>query len=170
MVDVRGARQCALPSCRREDFLPFECDACHGFYCLQHWNYSGHSCARSQGKDCRVILCPLCKNAIRLVYGEDVSVTFARHEGSPDCVKKTKKKCPATGCKETLGPSNTFNCTRCGQDVCLRHRYEEEHPCHPKPSKHAIAVNTTSAGGQPAGAKKRGFFGCLCGGKPKVQD
>mmetsp|Transcript_30420 Transcript_30420/g.97268 ORF Transcript_30420/g.97268 Transcript_30420/m.97268 type:complete len:169 (-) Transcript_30420:20-526(-) len=168
-MEVKGARHCAFKECRREDFLPFQCDACHGYYCLQHWTYAGHACTEAAGKDCRVILCPLCGNSVRLVHGEDVQVTFNRHKGSADCVKKVKRKCPVAGCRQTLGISSTFTCTRCGQDVCLNHRYEESHNCQPVVNKNPIIVSTPNTGAQAAKPKK-GFFGCLCGGKPKVRD
>mmetsp|Transcript_90580 Transcript_90580/g.157201 ORF Transcript_90580/g.157201 Transcript_90580/m.157201 type:complete len:176 (-) Transcript_90580:110-637(-) len=175
-MEVAGAKICAVPNCHTEDFLPFQCDCCKQFYCVAHWTYEAHSCPKATGRDCRVIICPLCKNSVRLVAGEEVSVTFARHRDSKDCSKKVKKKCPAPGCKETLGIANTFHCPRCDQDVCLRHRFEDDHPCKKVQPSGGKPVPTGAWEGpakttvQLAAKPKKGFFCCLCGGKPKVRE
>lgn len=180
-MQVGGVSQCALPTCNRDEFLPFECDMCQKVYCLDHRTYAAHSCPKAAGKDCRVIICPLCKNSVRVVPEEDVNATFDRHRRSPDCAKKEKKRCPAKGCKETLGIANTFKCDRCGQDVCLKHRYEDDHPCTPpqkaapKQPPGAAAPQPPRTAPQPPQApkpkpKKKGLFACLCGGNPKVQE
>lgn len=40
-----------------------------------------------------------------------------------------RRRCAAAGCREPLGAHNTVRCWRCSQDVCVRHRFEEDHPC-----------------------------------------
>ena len=46
---------------------------------------------------------------------------------------------------QRLGPSNKFDCQKCGQTVCLRHRYEEEHDCRRGwPKAHALGFGSMS--------------------------
>lgn len=157
--------------------MPFQCDCCQKHFCVRHWAYEAHACAKAAGKDCRIFVCPLCNNGVKVVSGEDANVTFQRHRGSADCAKKVKKKCPTAGCKGNLGPANTFNCPHCKQDVCMKHRFEDSHPCQPPASKvpasAAVAAADNPAARPPAAQekkKKKSFFSCLCGGKPRVQD
>jgi len=41
--------------------------------------------------------------------------------------KPDRRKCPS--CQITLTLANTFHCTRCETDVCIKHRGEEDHAC-----------------------------------------
>jgi hypothetical protein len=46
---------------------------------------------------------------------------------------------------QRLGPSNKFDCQKCGQTLCLRHRYEEEHDCRRGwPKAHALGFGSMS--------------------------
>lgn len=158
--------------------MPFTCDLCKADFCLQHRTYAAHNCPKAAGADCRVIVCPLCKKGVRIVPDEDLAVTYERHRASKDCEKKVVRKCPAKGCRETLGLVNTFHCTRCDQDVCMKHRFEEDHPCQPTakpavaPTPKVVSAPVEAAPqARPVPKKKKGgFLSCLCGGKPKVVD
>ena len=46
-------------------------------------------------------------------------------------LKKTVRRCPVPGCKEKLSLVNVYKCEACGKEFCLRHRYKEDHDCHP---------------------------------------
>lgn len=104
------------------DFLPFRCDGCDSSHCLRHRLPESHSCP---GAAVSVsITCPLC-SAVFPVPGGDVEAAWAAH--NPTCAKpsgeagpKKKKRCPAKGCKELLGPINAVNCARCTELVCMR--------------------------------------------------
>eukprot|EP00397_Hematodinium_sp_SG-2012_P058792 GEMP01074718.1.p1 GENE.GEMP01074718.1~~GEMP01074718.1.p1 ORF type:complete len:185 (+),score=39.26 GEMP01074718.1:77-631(+) len=178
-MEVNVGAHCSVDSCHQLDFLPFVCDLCDRPFCLDHRTYDAHKCPRAEDCDCRVILCPLCKNSVKIVPGEDVNVTFDRHRRSSDCkLKEKKKKCPVAGCKEKLTLSNIFDCPKCKQTVCLKHRYEDTHECAKEniPPKKATAAPKAMAapalsgqeirtpGKQPR-RKKGGFFACLCGKK-----
>merc|ERR1712039_612756 len=67
-------------------------------------------------------------------------------------VKKGPKRCPVVGCKEQLGPSNRFECTRCGTTVCLKHRLQEDHPCNPGGG----ATGSSNRAGSAPPASRRG--------------
>eukprot|EP00450_Noctiluca_scintillans_P005268 CAMPEP_0194487180 /NCGR_PEP_ID=MMETSP0253-20130528/7553_1 /TAXON_ID=2966 /ORGANISM="Noctiluca scintillans" /LENGTH=193 /DNA_ID=CAMNT_0039327365 /DNA_START=22 /DNA_END=603 /DNA_ORIENTATION=+ len=137
-VDVRNGVHCSLPSCREFDFLPFTCDACGKDYCKDHIGYTCHGC-QEESRSVQVVICPLCNQSLRVTSVEDPNTVWEAHfaSGCKQVPKKTHR-CPVVGCKEQLGSSNRFDCQRCGQTVCLKHRYEDDHACTPKgapPSK-----------------------------------
>eukprot|EP00927_Polykrikos_kofoidii_P030735 TRINITY_DN26460_c0_g1_i1.p1 TRINITY_DN26460_c0_g1~~TRINITY_DN26460_c0_g1_i1.p1 ORF type:complete len:277 (-),score=27.36 TRINITY_DN26460_c0_g1_i1:121-840(-) len=124
---------CDLKECRQQDFLPFVCDRCHGKFCLDHFRYADHACPQAAGLDNRVLVCPLCAKGVKLVPGEDPDLTWQTHARA-DCPggvssASSKARCPVRNCKEKLTSLNTFNCTRCGACVCLKHRFEDAHNC-----------------------------------------
>lgn len=159
-MELDVGAHCAVASCHQLDFLPFVCDLCEKAFCLDHRTYAAHSCPKADDRDCRVILCPICKNSVKIVHGEDVNVTFDRHRASPECKQKEKKKrCPVTNCKEKLTFSNTFDCPKCKKSVCLTHRFDDAHECIKTiaPTAHP----QIATGGQPR--RRKGFFACLTG-------
>jgi uncharacterized protein YbaR (Trm112 family) len=126
---------CAVGSCRQQDFLPFECDACHQRYCLSHRSYTGHNCPQAAAKDYRVFVCPLCQRSIDVVPTEDANLTWQRHSTSGSCQPKPSSKahkCAASRCKTLLTPINSITCPTCGSRVCLTHRYTDQHSCRPQ--------------------------------------
>eukprot|EP00744_Colponema_vietnamica_P012287 GILI01017259.1.p1 GENE.GILI01017259.1~~GILI01017259.1.p1 ORF type:complete len:265 (+),score=-11.48 GILI01017259.1:70-864(+) len=128
---------CSHQFCHQKDFLPFECDACSQVFCLSHRTYSAHDCAFAEGKDARVIICPLCSMGVRLIDGEDPNVTWERHNVS-DCNPanhvRAKQKCPVPKCKTILTEINHYECTRCRKVVCITHRYGPDHDCTLRPT------------------------------------
>eukprot|EP00434_Breviolum_minutum_P005765 symbB.v1.2.005080.t1/scaffold292.1/size239810/24 len=190
-VDVKGAAHCSFARCHQLDFLPFKCDACHQVFCQEHFSYTSHNCARAEQNSVQVILCPICEAAVRLRAGEDPNITWDRHfrenctRSSPS--KTGPRRCPVAGCKEKLGPSNKFDCQKCGQTVCLRHRYEEEHDCRPAakqpatrprppsgPASHSSASAASSATPYTGKKKKKSLgqrigavFACFKGDSTK---
>lgn len=186
-VDVKGAAHCSFDRCHQLDFLPFKCDACHQVFCQEHFSYTSHNCARADQKTVQVIICPMCEAAVRLRADEDPNVTWDRHfrQGCAKSLpsKTGPKRCPVAGCKEKLGPSNKFDCQKCGQTVCLRHRYEEEHDCRPpgkqkaapRPAPGPSAAGATASSAAPYTGKKKkkslgqrigAVFACFKGGDP----
>jgi hypothetical protein len=43
--------------------------------------------------------------------------------------KKVKVRCDAENCREILNSSNTVKCSSCHKNVCLRHRFKDDHQC-----------------------------------------
>eukprot|EP00400_MALV-I_sp_L67-5_P000690 gene690-735_t len=127
---------CSVQYCRTKDFLPFKCDACDMVFCKEHFRYEDHDCKKASQKDNQAIICPICKFVLRMKGNEDPNVVFQRHQDSGECALKQKQpspkkqsKCPVQGCREKLGPTNSYTCPECGQRVCLRHRFPDEHNC-----------------------------------------
>jgi len=96
---------CSLATCGRQEFLPFHCEGCGQQFCQDHFTQAAHAC-------------PASASPTQEERAPQVSVA-AEHA----------QRCPATGCRELLSSHNTFRCQRCCQDVCIRHRFEEDHPC-----------------------------------------
>lgn len=92
---------CSEASCRRQDFLPTSCFACKRLFCQEHYRPELHSC-----------------DALR----ESPPL-----EDSPS--PKRRQPCAAPGCKEQISAHNALQCQRCGQMVCVHHRFEDQHPC-----------------------------------------
>jgi len=93
---------CTAAHCGRQDFLPFTCEACGQQFCQDHFRREAHNCTAPE--------------AVR-----SQAPVAARPVDLP--------RCAARGCKEQLFAHNRFHCERCGQHVCIRHRFEDDHPC-----------------------------------------
>lgn len=140
------------------DFLPFECDACHKVFCLDHRAYRTHDCPAAQGQEARAITCPLCAQTIRIEAGEDVNASWERHART-DCRperRKAKKPrtCTVDGCRSKLTISNRVTCSKCHQEFCLAHRLESDHSCgagrRPRHRAHAGKTPMSLGGGVAA--------------------
>mmetsp|Transcript_126857 Transcript_126857/g.406191 ORF Transcript_126857/g.406191 Transcript_126857/m.406191 type:complete len:249 (+) Transcript_126857:41-787(+) len=162
MLDVAGAAHCSVPQCHQLDFLPFRCDACCAIFCKEHFAFARHSCPKADAASVQVLVCPLCTEAVRLNPSEDPNTTWERHYAG-GCrqvapAKTAAARCPVEGCKEKLGLSNRFECTRCRTTVCLRHRAQEDHPCRVASAtgrfgagRGASRASASSAGAAPRG-------------------
>ena len=91
--------------CGTNDFLPVKCNACSRQFCNAHYRFEAHACDRWRG-----------------------AVGAVEASAAP---RAPSKRCVAQGCREVLLSHNTWHCQRCNQDVCLRHRFEDDHPCVP---------------------------------------
>lgn len=126
---------CMHPGCRQRDFLPFTCDCCHLVFCLDHRSYAAHQCSKARGKECVVVVCPLCKQSIHLTGQDDVHEAFDRHCRYGNCdpanYERTKRKprCPVERCNVKLTEATTYTCKDCGIKVCMAHRFESDHGC-----------------------------------------
>ncbi|OQR90874.1 hypothetical protein THRCLA_09176 [Thraustotheca clavata] len=143
-------KHCSKPGCNQQDFLPFECDCCHGVFCLEHRTYEDHECVHAGAKDSRAITCPLCRGTIPLTGNMDVNIVWENHARN-DCKpekyqenKKAKVRCAAETCREILTASNSVVCSTCHKKVCLRHRFETDHQCTRRaPSSRLLSTKST---------------------------
>jgi len=125
---------CAHVGCHQLDFLPFQCDCCSRTFCLEHRTYRSHACPSAKETGNETIVCPLCARAIKLGGDEDANQAWERHQregcDTANYAKVHKKpRCPASGCKEKLNSVNTYRCKDCGIEVCLKHRFPNDHGC-----------------------------------------
>eukprot|EP00397_Hematodinium_sp_SG-2012_P038831 GEMP01042306.1.p1 GENE.GEMP01042306.1~~GEMP01042306.1.p1 ORF type:complete len:266 (+),score=22.13 GEMP01042306.1:194-991(+) len=123
---------CSDPYCNQSDFLPFTCDCCNRVFCLDHFQYKDHKCPDAVAKDQRAAVCPMCKKTFALVgegNDESISILWNRHISSGCTGRSQKPRCPVKGCKEKLTELNTFDCKKCKQKVCMKHRFEDAHLC-----------------------------------------
>ncbi|KAL7100767.1 hypothetical protein ACP275_08G015400 [Erythranthe tilingii] len=141
-------RHCQQSDCRQLDFLPFNCDACHNVFCLDHRSYKSHKCPKSDIRSRKVLLCEICSTAVETtgLVGEDEKKLLERHEKSGDCDPKKKKKpiCPVRRCREILTFSNTSTCKSCRMKICLNHRFHADHTREHLRSSSASATAATN--------------------------
>ena len=104
-------------------------------FCLEHRSYKEHNCPKEGMKDITVAICPVCATSVRMVYGETMDLTLARHMQDSSCDPKNydkvmkKPKCPVKRCREVLTTTNTYMCKTCKMKVCLKHRFPADHLC-----------------------------------------
>jgi predicted nucleic acid binding AN1-type Zn finger protein len=125
-------RHCSLPSCNQKDFLPFKCDYCKRDYCLAHRSFDGHGCDGALSRDMTTVECPLCKKSVKFDKTQDPNLIWEEHylHGCPhEAPQNIKQHCGKASCRNVLGPSNTFSCTKCHMKVCISHRLPEDHNC-----------------------------------------
>lgn len=140
---------CSEDSCRQRDFLPLKCNHCLKLYCQSHFHYSAHKCSphylrsNSKGVDISSMECPLCLKSIKYdknrigtdnnCIEDHISLIWESHYET-ECLHQNPKQsvkasCGKPGCRNILGPSNTFNCPKCRVVVCMSHRMPEDHNC-----------------------------------------
>jgi len=150
----------------QRDFLPLTCDACCKSFCSTHFRYEAHSCSKvAADKDKRVIVCPICTDAIPLPAGKDANAIWEAHAASGKChpPPPPKPRCPVAGCKEKLTAINSITCGSCGQTVCMKHRFEDSHECRPqranaRPGRFAAHDNKENKAGSSFGKQMQGFW------------
>ncbi|KAK8791971.1 hypothetical protein WA158_005348 [Blastocystis sp. Blastoise] len=132
-------KQCSL--CKQHDYLPFLCDCCHKYYCLDHRDYESHHCPNANLKRIQAVICPQCDEVLKISGGYSFSAQVRDHFDN-ECThhKKEKvKKCPVPGCNKKLYSIDKIKCNLCGEYFCTEHRFPDLHNCpsinNQKPSK-----------------------------------
>ena len=97
-------RHCALESCHRLDWLPFQCERCHQHFCLDHRSAASHSCT--------------------VVSPPTPAPSLSRHSYI------NPHRCTAPRCHAREALPN--ECRNCGANFCLRHRFPTSHACTAK--------------------------------------
>ena len=41
---VNVGKHCELKDCNRQDYLPFKCNNCNRWFCIDHWGLDNHVC------------------------------------------------------------------------------------------------------------------------------
>lgn len=157
MEFVDKITHCEYKGCHQGDMLPFKCLHCTRFFCLMHKSAAAHECeVGTLYQDMTSLDCPICGKAVKFSKAEDADAVWQRHY-SLACSQKPganmsagPARCPAKGCANTLGPSNTFQCPHCRVNVCLTHRRAEDHACRFAPAKPSFGPggNQTQTQGQ----------------------
>ena len=111
-MDLNLGRHCQHPDCGKLDFLPFQCPYCKLYFCLDHRQWSQHKCSNP----------PSDNNLDNQKKPKKPKTHYPKH------------KCCAKGCREKA--SSLMQCSKCGQYVCLAHRYHDTHPCKTEPTIH----------------------------------
>lgn len=139
---------CSLPSCKRLDFLPMNCDACEKTFCNDHVAYESHRCQSAYKKDVQVPVCPLCNKPIPVKRGEPPDIKVGQHidqDCESDPAKQKRKlnsnRCSVKGCKKReLVP---VVCDSCRKNYCLRHRHPQDHKCSTVITQHSRILSNS---------------------------
>jgi len=147
---------CEVPSCKQLDFLPFQCNACNGSFCLEHRSYRDHACASTSSK---IISCPLCHT--KLTIGTTMESHLEKEcnfvhskssvsENTKNNRTKTSQShefpCEMKGCHgfELV----EIRCPKCRRRFCLKHRFELDHKC---PGRRSTVSSWRNNNGNPKG-------------------
>jgi len=142
---------CALPDCKRLDFLPIKCSGCQRLYCGQHFSPSVHACPSEAVEDARVPVCPLCDKPIPLRRkGDPPDLLVSAHIDS-DCQSDPAKerrrvfdqRCAVKKCKKK--EMIRLRCNECGLNFCLTHRHPLDHKCEGKVARRNQAAEAAVA-------------------------
>jgi len=122
---------CEETTCRRLDFLPMKCDACHKLFCTNHLLYDRHQCESKHTKDVQVPVCPLCNVPVPIAKGTLADVAVTRHIDQACAINKKEKvfsnRCSKPKCKRK--ELIKCVCEDCFQNFCLAHRHAKDHQC-----------------------------------------
>ncbi|CDW91540.1 zinc finger an1 and c2h2 domain-containing stress-associated protein 16-like [Stylonychia lemnae] len=129
-------QHCSFQFCSQQDFLPFECDGCKKIYCADHTRADDHQCILPPDFDSiYVIICPICEARIKIKAKNDPNIAWETHSTSGECIPKMNqnqkpiKKCIAKKCYTKITDTNSVNCPNCLQQVCIAHRFQDDHQC-----------------------------------------
>src|SRR5690606_7685480 len=122
-----------FPTLSSSDFLPFECDACHQIFCLEHRSYRSHSCQAVSQFDRTSPVCPLCNQTVFIPAGQDPNRVVDEHISAgcppPTVPKKTQTSYPCSMKKCTQSELVPVICPDCHSNFCLAHRAPSDHKC-----------------------------------------
>ena len=139
--------------CNRHDFLPFKCDDCGLWFCLEHKDGLKHECSRlyvhEEGKKdsensmsgetggLPLESMSIHNNSHRFAFTDHNSMdadgkcqsggSFKPYKSAKKKKKKKKKKCRVRGCK--CQTAVFFPCKCCGKTYCISHLQPEAHKC-----------------------------------------
>ena len=161
-------KHCEEEFCHQLDFLPIECKLCRRHFCSEHFKYERHGCEKASAIDFKVPTCELCNEVIEFKRGKHMDLCLSEHlakfhldsddkrESATQSNAKPKKnnnKCIVKGCRSK--DIINFECERCANKFCNRHRLPEVHMC-------AAVNNNLSCSSQAANpGSSRGIFAKL---------
>jgi len=178
-------KHCSESTCRQQDFLPFTCNFCNKTFCLDHRDVKSHACPKGHSGDTRAIICPVCSKTLNFDAGsttgdEHWNMHFAT-ECKPENYGKAKsdksKTCETKGCREKLTAINTYKCKTCRRELCLKHRFEDQHECgynaaaNDRPNRYDKLAQNSNNHGNSGGVQSsiKNFFGLNNGGSKQPQ-
>jgi predicted nucleic acid binding AN1-type Zn finger protein len=127
---------CEEKFCHQLDYLPLKCKACSKNFCSEHIKYANHHCTESYKFNYEIPVCPLCNHTIEFQRGKDLDICLAEHiqqcelnshMNKLQIQKSQKKKCSFNNCKSK--DSLRFDCQKCHNSYCIKHRIQEDHNC-----------------------------------------
>ena len=116
-IDGLGKR-CALPSCRKLDYLPVQCHECKVNFCQDHVLLAAHSCRFFRARRSNDGMCPKCRKDVG--FGADA---MKRHMRTAH--KRRDPQCSFCGLHDAF----VVNCPQCHRQFCVAHQLLEVHNC-----------------------------------------
>mmetsp|Transcript_12752 Transcript_12752/g.19296 ORF Transcript_12752/g.19296 Transcript_12752/m.19296 type:complete len:128 (-) Transcript_12752:22-405(-) len=104
MFDANIGKVCQ--HCSRQDYLPFQCEQCHHYFCKEHWE-AHQSCSTKTSLD----------------SAKEI------HPSLPAPSSNTATQCAQPSCKPKKGFQVMTFCQNCENNYCLKHRFQDQHTC-----------------------------------------
>ncbi|KEP66750.1 UNVERIFIED_CONTAM: transcription factor C2H2, putative [Hammondia hammondi] len=137
---------CGYPECRQLDFLPFFCNGCSTFYCLEHRSQTAHRCCKGSGagdsvQDPVTVGCKRCRRLFVVPDNTESEAFLSLHKKSAACANAVSRlpRCALQSCRVQAMKLSLVECPNCSQLFCLTHRFPSDHEC-----SHPITVGTAS--------------------------
>ncbi|CAJ1420419.1 unnamed protein product [Effrenium voratum] len=155
---------CSLDTCGLRDFLPFICRCCGRKFCQDHADPEKHACPASV--ESRGMLASICQCGATVKFedrpGAEEEAMAAHQKVCRSQPEPARELCPAEGCRKKLTAMNSVVCTECKTKVCLKHRFEDQHPCRESKGQWLARLSKPATNGAVA----NGAGGCA----PKAQN
>ena len=148
-------KHCEEEYCHQLDLLPMQCKACKKYFCSSHFKYESHNCKQAERLNYVIPQCDICKQTIEFTREKDLDLCLAEHlqkclnlqenrrSNQPNRSSQTQnravsmsslatatsssKKCHFKNCKAK--DVFRFDCEKCSQTYCNKHRLPEIHEC-----------------------------------------
>lgn len=126
-------KHCGSPLCNQLDFLPFFCQKCQNFYCLQHRTQTDHDCpaARWSGlAEPTTVGCKRCRRLLEVPDSVTADAFLAAHMQTTECdeAQRERPRCSLSSCKSQK-TSCLVQCKECLELFCISHRFPADHQC-----------------------------------------
>ncbi|ORY43031.1 hypothetical protein BCR33DRAFT_717760 [Rhizoclosmatium globosum] len=127
--------QCARPDCKQLDYLPFHCQLCTHYYCVEHKSFKDHiDCTPPSSAS--PSSCPSCNqpvNGTSPYNNASENESLITKHIQDGCLtpmqelklRKSSKRCMAVGCRK----DSVVGCNGCAGKYCTGHRLREGHGC-----------------------------------------
>ncbi|KAF0971731.1 hypothetical protein FDP41_009954 [Naegleria fowleri] len=131
---------CQFDGCNQKDFLPFKCDKCNKYYCLEHRTMQDHKCPFDDSFGIVAPFCPLCNQVLpfRASERENPNDVVERHISSGKCPSLSNNKSSSSKISKNQSGSCSFpnceqhgilTCKSCNKTFCVQHRLDFDHNC-----------------------------------------
>lgn len=142
-------QRCEYTYCQQIEYLRVKCSNCNKSHCSAHQSKEAHECKGIIFDSKLAVGCPICGQMLSYLSGQKPDLVINAHMESKNCkaknmVEKKKKetlRCMVDKCLKKLTAVNKYQCRRCREFYCMKHRFEYSHQCNPERFFTRIAKN-----------------------------